>query len=642
MVNGRLTSVLTNNITNEFRYSFGRDFQFETAQAPNAIELQYNLVSPLTGAVPNFSTGSGGLYGGSPNYLPRAAYPDETRHQFADSVSWIHGRHFFKAGFDMDRSNDLLSNLYNGVGNYSYSTLTSFIADLTVLANPGQFPGVTGNHWSSFAQEFGPQAIELHTWDYAGFVQDTWKVLPRLTLDLGLRYDYEQLPAPQYPNPNWAPTQQSPSDKNNVGPRIGFALDLLGDGKTILRGGYGMYYGRINNSAISSALFQTGAPGTQIGYTLYNPGQTTPTFPNLLPSSQGLTGGTPTITYLDPHLQNPQIHEFDLVLEREVMRNTVVSVSYLGSLGRELPNFVDTNIAPSTGTQSFIFNGGPFNGQAYTIPFYSSRFNLPDCYNGVAYVKCGAMVDMVSNVNSSYNALVARISRRMTNGLQFDLNYTWAHAIDNGQNSTTQIPSSSAVYDPYNQSLQKASSSLDVRQRFVATMTWQPQYFNQSGKAVKALLNGWNLAPVIVVSTGKPYSESISGNNYGSAGTGAAGGIDGAGTTDSRLAYLLPRDSFRYPNFANVDLRLSRKIKITERQNVEFMVDAFNLFNSLQVSGVSTTAYTTSKPSVAGGPTILTYQSTANNASSIFGQTTGASTNLYGPRQIQLGLRYSF
>ncbi len=140
--------------------------------------------------------------------------------------------------------------------------------------------------------------------------------------------------------------------------------------------------------------------------------------------SSSCSSFVPSITYFDPHLQNPQIHEFDLVLEREVARNTVVSLSYLGTFGREMMQWIDKNLPNSepTTTASYIFNGGPFNGKTVTVPFYGGARPITNY---------GAIIDATSSANSSYNAAVVQLKRRMTEGLQFEMSYTFSHAIDN-------------------------------------------------------------------------------------------------------------------------------------------------------------------------------------------------------------------
>ena len=189
-----------------------------------------------------------------------------------------------------------------------------------------------------------PTTFQFQSDDYALFASDQWQLTPRLTLSLGLRYEYEQLPNTNAAlvNPDIPQSSALPHDKNNFGPRIGIAWDLTGGGHTILRAGVGTYYGRIINSTAFAALTQTGTTTSQRSY-YYKPIDAgAPPFPYVFSSTPALTV-TPAAVYFDAHFQNPQIHQTEVSLEQQI-GHTNITLAYMGSYGRELPNYVDRNI----------------------------------------------------------------------------------------------------------------------------------------------------------------------------------------------------------------------------------------------------------------------------------------------------------
>ena len=217
-LNLRLSSTLSPTFLNEARFQWGRDNEFQLSQTPAPGEPTTGLNGrPPSVAITNVITF------GKPNFLERRAFPDEKRIQFADTMTLTLGNHTIKFGGDLNHVNDTNDNLFQEGGAYSYSNIVDFLSDFAIPA---------GKRYSSYNQGFGPPAFDFSTSDLNYFIQDDWRVSPRLTFDLGLRYEYEHLPEPQIPNPLAPATSFFPPDRNNFGPRFGFAYDLSGDGKT--------------------------------------------------------------------------------------------------------------------------------------------------------------------------------------------------------------------------------------------------------------------------------------------------------------------------------------------------------------------------------------------------------------------------
>ena len=672
----KLSTTLSNNLVNEFRTQYGRDFESQYPQTPSAYE-QANLVkSPL---FPNYTNSLGlppelfitnGWTLGVANFLTRAKYPDERRQQYADTMTWAHGKHMLKFGGDFTHVFDDTINLRYQYGSYSYSNLTNYFTDLhKVNGCLAKITGVAGNDgvlghdrsvacYSSMNQAFGPLGFAMSTSDMGFFAQDDWKVLPRLTLSLGLRYDYQQMPEPfkNLINPAVAQTGVLPSDKNNFGPRVGFAYDPWGDGKSSIRGGYGLTFGRTINSTIYNALTNTGMQGSQLQYTL-NPTSATsylcaPSFPQIYVDEATLNAvsanckSAKSVTYFDPNFQTPMVHHVNLSVEHQFTPSTVLQLSYLGSFGRDLPIFVDKNIDPTSAVQTAYavcgVNGAgatdlkscwtpganqPIQSTTYTVPVYTKRLNA----------NFGAMTDILSDATSSYNALAVQLNRRMSKHIQYNANFTWSHAIDTGQNNTT-FSSANGVLDPFNLAAEKGNSNQNVPFRFVFSSVIESPW--KMNGIMGKLANDWQVAPLWQWQSGLPYSARTSGNAPG----GIGGGVNGT-AGDFRLYGT--RNLFSQEDTMVVDMRLSKSVKFNERFSTEFSGEVFNLFNHQNVTAVGTTAYfvgtaaaatvTTSGPTIAKGAPTITYNTGA------FGLPTNANSNFaYSSRQVQLGVKVKF
>ena len=649
----QLNSTFSTNFVNQLRFQYGRDFEYENNQTPTPYE-QNNLVAP-----PGYTNPLGlppavfitnGFNFGVPTFLERPSYPNEYKQQYGDVATVIWGKHTFKFGGDIVHANDNTQNLRYQYGSYSYSSLLNYFSDFykpntctaTVNNKPVQVPC-----YSSYQQAFGPLGLDFSTDDLDFFAEDTWKMTPRFTLTLGLRYEFETMPGTPNANPLVPATAKLPSDKNNLGPRIGFAYDMFGDGTTSLRGGFGMYYGRIINSTIYNALINTGTANAQLSY-FYTATQGGPVFPQILPSTP--TGGAskPAIQFFSSNFQAPLIYETDLSFQRELGWNTVLSINYLGSLGRELPDFVDTNL-PNPSQITYVVAGGPVAGKGTPCSFDPSRI----CLNGLFYGGArpnshfGAMTEIFSGVNSSYNALSATINKRYTNHLQFAGNYTWSHAIDYGQNESTFTDTNDLLI-PSCLKCEYGDSIFDVRNRFTLSLIGDAPWTVKGWEGW--LANGWQIAPIFQFQTGLPYSLLTSGTptlpacsttiaglpcNNGSSVTGIGSSVNGSGGA-ARL-FETGRDTYRYPSTYVVDLSVSKNFKITERYNLQVLGQAFNLFNHLNVTGIQNTGYIIQSGTISGKTVpVLNYNvpfSNINNANSNFA---------YSTRQLQLGAKFSF
>ncbi|MBA3713796.1 MAG: TonB-dependent receptor [Pyrinomonadaceae bacterium] len=635
-LNLRLASTISPVLLNEARFQWGRDNEFQLSQEPAPGEATTGPNGrPPSVAITNVITF------GKPNFLDRRAFPDEKRWQYADTMTYTVGNHTLKFGGDINRVSDLNDNLFQEEGAYAYNNIVDFLTDFAI---PSGRCGTGFNQrcYSRFNQGFGPTAFKFSTTDYNFFIQDDIRVSQRLTVNLGLRYEYQKLPEAQIPNPLAPQTSVFPSDKNNFGPRFGFAYDITGDGKTSVRGGYGIYYGRIINSTISNAITNTGVSTGQLQFEFVPTTAGSPTYPNVVATPPTGTTTRPDIIFFSQNMANPQIHQADLVFEREVAKNTVASVSLLVSLGRRLPTFVDTNLDFPTQVTPYTVVGGDLNGQTFRFPRFTNRPNAG----------FGRVTEIRSTIKSEYEALVLQLNRRLNKGLQFQVNYTFSKATDTGQVSQT-FTTGSVPLNPFDYSLENGRTSFDIPHRFVASVVWNPTFFSNASdsRVGRAIFNGFTIAPIVQISSGRLNSAGVSGNAPNCrAPLGCAGlilpdasstGLFGSGPSSGDRFPVFGRNSFRFPKTANVDLRLSRRFRLTETMNIEVLGEAFNLFNRLNVTDRGTRLYTvttasaTNAPTVTAGTPILLFDP-------LFTVPTEAGNTIFRERQIQFAARFEF
>ena len=411
----------------------------------------------------------------------------------------------------------------------------------------------------------------------------------------------------------------------------------------VVRGGYGMFFARAINSTLYQAIVGTGAPGSQINPTLLPGAGCAPTFPQIV-AAACLGGSNTTAYFLDRNFKVPQIHQADLTIQQQITSNDAFSISWLGTFGRRLPDFVDTNLpAPVSvnftiddpSQQGPLANGTTFAANAFLGKRPNSSFS--------------SITNIFSGVNSNYQALVAQYTHRLARYVSLDANYTWSHALDYGVNNQTGAAVTSLL-DPTNLRLDYGNSMQNVPNRFVLFAVGD-SFWHVSGPW-GYLLNDYQLSPSFAAQTGLPYSTGISGQSSTLTVTPGepvqsivtTGSFNGSGASTANRVPIYNRNNHQQPNTWDLDLRLSKRLLFHEHYAFEFLAEAFNLANHQNVTSVNSNAYfvnnNTTKVNgvtIGEGNTLTPYSTPFSAITS-----TNNSNFAYNVRQIQLGARFTF
>ncbi len=705
--NGYNSAVTTNNggISQNGQVNFHERFLVLNAETALTSKSTNVVHAQISRDLETAGTNSGGPANSLTNFesfgetsaLPRGAFPDEHRYQFTDIYSRSIGHHNVKAGVDLNIIHEQIANLFGGDGSFSYSNtlvennFTNFIQDAYgVNPTASSTAGVAGavRHYNSFSQTVdqltGVGADDFWGQDIDGFVEDSWKMRPNLLLSLGARYDVQLVPGPDMPNTAnpvaFNATSQINPDLKLVQPRIGFSWNPHPG--TVVRGGYGIFYGLISNSAYYTERRENGVYQRQYGpinattanvpYTaagayqnngsyvsyapvggvpIYTPPGPAPTNPL---TGAGLTpvglaavpSGTITIRGLDPSFRNAQSHSADLAVEQVLPLKTTLTVSYVGNRGLRLPIYVDTNVDPTSVRNNLTYN--------YTANGVTNTFGVP-VFTNKLYGTTGTVATGFSDVNSWYHSAVFSIRKPLTNGVEILANYTWAKAIDDGQASGTNgtFNGTDAPLIPFatghksGRAAEYAKSDLDQRGRFVGTLLTKTKLPISNRYAAYAA-NGWELSGTYTAQTGFPITGFVSGTI--SRLTGGAFGTTGIALTDGGVTnavftsgtatrvpdFIATRNSFKGPGIHNLDARVAREFPLPrEGMHIEVAAEAFNVVNHRNILAINQNyaAYT--------APTAAQILANPNGLGTFtpfaaFGTPTTTSGVLYGERQLQL------
>lgn len=706
------TTVIGTDKVNQVLYQYRRDW---TLNLPSG-----DGVPPLTTLTNLFAYGQ---------QAPIPQYIRLGNNQVADNFSFTYGAHAFKIGVNINLMS--LQNRGNTTipGAYTYSTAVPIAGSGCPTTGSGAIfcdwavdlygvnvgDGLTGKHWTGFSQikdtsvsgnlngvldpanPAGGGGTQFTWASYAGYFEDTWKVNPKLTLNLGLRYDYQALPRLAYPNSSsaltLAYTNNLRQDAGDFGPRFGAAWNPTKN--NVIRVGIGTFFGApeintvwslfinsgvldqtfnctptgVNSTGVCSGLAfpnvlfsqQAALPGPGFTSTaLGAPGSPNgnPLVPTVLNPPGNVCLGNPNcaIKGVTPNFTNGRAVEGEVAFQRALPGNLSFTASYILTRGLHLDNFWDANLAFPTVSKSYdIVNSAGATQLSTTLPLFTAKVDPT----------VGPLLAMFSSTNSWYNAMVLTVRKPLSNSVEVLANYTLSKATDTGQQSNNQPTgvlslATGGVLNPYNQAAENGTSSLDNRDRFTASVIWEPGR-NLSNGIERALLGGWDLSTAATVTSGNgAYSALVSstaipcslavipaGKTCASAGGVSAldGGMTGAllGNFLSPLggrAAWLPRNSYHLPGFTNFDLRIQRQFSVHERYHFEFRVEAFNLFNSLIVQAVNENAWTYAAPGSTGCPS--SHTNTCMIPVAGFQTPTTTSSFFAGPRQLQGGFRFEF
>jgi hypothetical protein len=624
--NARLTTSVSAAMLNEFRFQWGRnwEFQFGNERPPQVFV--------------------GGFSYGLATFLERPALPDERRLQFVDNYSIITGKHQLKFGGEINRAYDIIDNPANFGGSYSYTNALLYGRDL--------LRQTTTQNYTNFQQAFGLPGITFSTIDYAGFAQDQWKITRYLTLTYGLRYDFQRMPDVKNPNPAQPLTARIPNDFSNWGPRAGVAWDISKKGNTVIRGGWGLYYGRTPNGIIGDSLRNTGLTEPDkatftITWLPTDPGA--PTFPNTISGLPSRTGTPPTATLLGDDFRRPRVQELNIGVEQKIWFGFVASGSFLYNRGDRLPVTFDTNLPSPQFQRIFILSD---TGRTFTVPFSA----------GVTRTAGG----VTQNVNASrrnpalgainvqrslgqnwYRAGFFELRRRMSSNAMLNMAYTLAKvenlvgAANGGGAGAESVFSGGTFADQFNLSGNRGIAPTDQRHRLVVNGVYNVAKLRGGLR----FLNGFRTSGIYTAESGRPYSAGLNIPNLPFTVDGVQyngfGGLRGqGGGGDRNILPTVARNSDYGEWNYRVDFRVARDFPVGERFRVEILGEAFNLFNISNFNGFQTTFY----DAVATTATTPLSQNVVLNRNSGFGRENNNSSQPDGTnaRRFQLALRFRF
>jgi hypothetical protein len=660
-----MTSTLTDKFINEFRFGANRtDLQF-TCNGTSTFDGFGFVDSFGRGAdyaipfgTPTFN-GFGCQQLGDTNSQVRYT----GTYQTLDNMNYSKGNHLLKWGAEF---RDVYSNSFDNFftrSTFDFNSFTNGVAvpvvnipagsPLDITANPGNIGQLVSlqnavssllgfvdfqfqNQYFNHAQQNTSSDLRgFRQREWAGFIQDTWKLRPNFTLNYGMRYEYYGVPFEI--NNNLSALFQDASGpapftfttvgpgtghnlyKNqykNFEPRIGFAWDPFKNGKTSIRAGFGIFHDRIFGNLVGNA--RGNPPFQQTFFASPSAQVSTLAAPTLVPTSATLDDGAGFFaTLFDPNFKTPDSQNWNFGVQHAITPTLTLEVNYVGVKGTHLFRVVDANPPqPNLVSQllAYCVPGNAFGCSSSTLQFGSLWFgaengNLPfDATNNNAFNNAGSAPGSAFNEstgNSIYHGLQVNLQKRMSHGLQIQGAYTFAHAIsDVNDPLNPALGNQTFPRDSFDLRAERGNSDFDIRHRGVINFIYEPNIGRGRGHLssgmVGRLLEGWSVSGVIEAQTGHPYDilGNVDSDHTGEAARGtiigptsqptgtdktftgpAASGIE---ITPLDVTPNIGKNAFYGPNLVNVDTAVLKDTGLTERFHLQFRLEVYNLFNHTQ------------------------------------------------------------
>lgn len=633
-----LTSQWTSNFATHLRAQFSSDLQQSTANSEDSKIKIYDLLDGI----------------GRSNLLPRETR--EHKLHIADTADIEQGRVSWKFGVDYIR---------NWIYNYFPSMSGGEFYFDNVKVNPFTFApmryGQPLTPLRAFAhdvpryymQDFGPAISHPDSQTLALFLQDNFRVTRHLTLNAGIRWDLQTfLVDGLESNPLYTPSGKLPSDLNNFSPRLGFSWSIGDRSPLVVRGGAGRFYSLVPSIYASQVQTDNGLQQSDLFLDIMKPADAAvfPAYPNPLVRCPSGTVNcvvpasvashlTTTVSAFSPNFQTPYTDQASLTVEHELGQKIIATASYLYVHGEHLIRSLDANLPAPTIVNYPVYNddGSVFLGQYLPVATFSTWQTTktldcpyPPCINDLQrpISRLDTINSFESESSSVYNGLTVSLKRQVNHGLFLRVGYTFAKAIDDGQDALV-VGRPGNVQNSYAVNLERGLSVTDQRNRFVASGVLQPPKVETSYNWLNRAANGWQLSTVLTYGSGRPINATVAGDVN----------QDGNSYNDRLPGYR--RNAFIGPDYFTTDFRLTRNLHIGERVTSQFLVETFNTFNrtNAQVT-ISDDGFLNSAGQFVAYSTKV--------ASKVYpGQFLKSSNFLnpnsaYAPRQVQFSVRTNF